>query len=302
MTAPSPRWFPLLPALLAWPLLTGADQHAPGEVIQDTLKDGSPGPELVVIPAGEFTMGSPEDEIDRGADEAGHPVTIPKPFAMGRHEVTIGQFRRFVDATGHVTEGERGGGCGFWDGDRWGMTRDKHWQQPGFPVDDEHPAVCVSWNDALVYARWLSEQTGETYRLPTEAEWEYAARAGSTTPFHFGATLDTDQANYYGEEAYGEGQPGEYRSATVAVGQFPANAWGLHDMHGNVWEWTCSGYNPEYQEWESECIDPRFSGIHRVIRGGSWDYPPRHLRAATRQKLRAEARNYSIGLRLVREL
>jgi formylglycine-generating enzyme required for sulfatase activity len=245
----------------------------------DTLKDGSPGPEMVVIPAGIFLMGSPENEGSHDDDEHQHSVEIKQNFAIGKTEVTVGQFRRFVEATSYRTEAEAAGGCYAWNGKAWQQDADKNWLNPGFKQDDQHPVVCVSWNDALEYTKWLSKQTSQKYRLPTEAEWEYAARAGTPTPFSFGATISTEQANYDGNYTYGGGQKGVYRQKTVQVGQFLANAWGLHDMHGNVWEWTCSEYDKDYGGAELRCVSdpdggpggeapwsPQISNTHRRIR------------------------------------
>ncbi|MCB1824848.1 MAG: formylglycine-generating enzyme family protein, partial [Candidatus Competibacteraceae bacterium] len=277
-------------------------KEAAAKEFHDTLKDGSPGPEMVVIPAGTFLMGSPENEKSRDDDEGQHSVEIKQNFAIGKTEVTVGQFRRFVVATSYRTEAEATGGCYSWNGTTWQQTADKNWRNPGFKQDDQHPVVCVSWNDALKYTEWLSKQTDKEYRLPTEAEWEYAARAGTPTPFFFGATISTEQANYDGNYTYGGGQKGVYRQKTVQVGQFPANAWGLHDMHGNVWEWTCSGYDKDYGGAELRCVSDPDSGGPRVVRGGSWSNVPGRLRSAARDWLDPRSRLGSVGFRLARTL
>ena len=164
-----------------------------------------------------------------------HRVTIGKPVAVGVYPITRGEFAAFVDATGFQAEGHSWSG----DNDPTLFT----WRHPGFHQTDSHPVVCVSWNDAQEYIEWLSAMTGATYRLLSEAEWEYIARAGTCTPFSFGRTIATHEANYNGGSCYGSGVTGIYRQRTSPVWTFPANAFGLHDVHGNVWEWTqdCCG-------------------------------------------------------------
>ncbi len=200
---------------------------------QDRLRDGTKGPEMVVIPAGEFLMGSPEDEEGRDDNERQHPVTIEQPFAMGKYAVTFEEYDRFCRAVNHDKPEDSG----------WGRGR--------------RPVINVSWHDAVAYAGWLSEQTGEKYRLPTEAEWEYAARAGTMTPFWFGKSINTDQANY------------GFSGPTVPVDEFTPNPWGLYNVHGNVWEWTCSEYDKSYDGAEKVCISKNDANIPRVLRGGS---------------------------------
>ncbi len=269
----------LLLGLAASPTLQA---QTAGEVLDDCDGKGWC-PEMVVVPAGSFLMGSPGDETDRWADEGPqHEVTIARPFAIGVHEVTFDEWDACVE----------GGGCN------------------GYPAADEgwgrgkRPVVKVSWNDAQAYVEWLSAETGETYRLPSEAEWEYAARAGTTTPFHFGATISTDQANYDGTKAYGEGTAGEFRQQTVPVGAFPANAFGLHDMHGNAFEWVddcwnSSGYDgapSDGSAWTSGDCD------QRVMRGGSGLSEPYVVRAASRYRHVANSRSYFNGFRVARDL
>jgi formylglycine-generating enzyme required for sulfatase activity len=150
------------------------------------FRDGDEGPEMIVIPAGEFVMGSPKSEAGRRDDEGPqHRVWIAKPFAIGRYAVTVGEFGRFVQVSGYQTEAERNPEQGIraWDDSKgeWNWSKGKSWRNPGFAQDDRHPVVGVSWNDGLAYVKWLGEQTARAYRLPSEAEWEYAARAGTTT-------------------------------------------------------------------------------------------------------------------------
>ncbi len=213
---------------------------------------------MVVIPNGRFLMGSSPNEPERGYDERQHEVEIA-PFAMSKYEVTFEEYDRFASATNREKP---------WDAS-WDRGR--------------QPVINATWLDAVAYAEWLSRQTGQTYRLPTEAEWEYAARAGTITPFYFGTTISTKQANYDGDYTYNNGLRGEKREKTIEVGQFPANAWGLHDMHGNVWEWTCSVYDQGYGGGEQQCVGEKADGL-RVLRGGSWGNGPSGLRSAVRDK------------------
>lgn len=230
---------------------------------RDPLQDGSQGPGMVVIPGGRFQMGSPDKELDRDNNERQHEVEVAA-FAISKHEVTFEEYDRFADTTGRDKPTDEG----------WGRGR--------------RPVIHVSWFDAVAYAQWLSEQTGQTYRLPTEAEWEYACRAGTVTAYYFGETITDKQANY-----------GRNIGKTVEVGQFPANAWGLYDMHGNVWEWTCSEYNASYGGAEQRCVD-KAAGGPRVLRGGSWLYEPGRLRAAYRYGGDPANRGNLRGFRLAR--
>jgi formylglycine-generating enzyme required for sulfatase activity len=268
---------------------------------RDDLESGGQGPVMVVIPAGRFLMGAPEGELERRDNERQHEAQVAV-FAIGKYAVTLGQFKRFVEARGYRTEAEKGDGCYYWTGSEWKQDADKNWRNPGFAQTDNHPVVGVSWNDAVVYVDWLSEQTDQQYRLPTEAEWEYACRAGTATPFYFGETISTDQANYHGDYVYGNGCKGVYRKKTVEVGQFPANAWGLHDLHGNVWEWTGSEYDEKYEGAELRGVSDPKSGGPRVLRGGSWNGGPRRLRSAARDWSDPRDRGTNVGFRLARTL
>ena len=258
----------------------GEDATSPGLV----FRDAAFAPEMVVIPAGEFLMGSPEDEKYRGEDEGPqHRVVIPAPFALGKYAVTFEEFDHFVRESGHDHEpGDYG----------WGRGR--------------RPVVDVSWDEAVAYCRWLSEETGHDYRLPTEAEWEYSCRAGTTTPFHFGETISTDQANYDGGFIYGNGQKGKFRHQTMEVGQFPANAFGLHEMHGNVWEWCADRYeNDAYEKYIDvypAMVGDLESSRVRVLRGGSCFTNPSFLRSAYRFWYSIDFRLIIFGFRVARTL
>ena len=267
-------------------------------VLRDRFTGGeNKGPELVLLPTGRFQMGSPEHErkIAMAAGSQAtwlarelpqHWVGIEKPVAMGRYPVTVGEWRAFVQATG------------------WRPGGEVDWDAPGFAQTDRHPVVGVNWYDAIRYVRWLSEATGKSYRLPTEAEWEYACRAGTKTAFSFGDTITTEQANYDGNFTYNGGARGVYRRGTTPVGTFPANPWGLYDMHGNVWEWVQDVVHDNYEgapldgsAWEQGGDQAR-----RVLRGGSWLYNPRYLRAALRNGFSAALSNDIVGFRVVRDL
>ena len=249
----------------------------PGNGKAEWFKDHEMGPEMVVVPAGSFVMGSPETEPDRlGSESPQHSVTIARPFSVGRHAVTRGQFAAFINNSGYKTEG----GAYVLAGNEWKSDPKASWRNPGFPQDDSHPVVCVSWEDAKAFAVWLSSQSGQDYRLLTEAEWEYAARAGTTTPFWWGSTITPAQANYNGNYVYkGGGAKGEYREQTVAVGEFAANLWGLYQVHGNVWEWCEDVWHENYKGAPSDgsaWLQGR-NADWQVGRGGSWDSYPQDL-------------------------
>ena len=229
------------------------------------FRDCAECPAMVVVPAGSFLMGSPQTEPGREADEGPrHRVRLPRAFAVGVYEVTFAEW----DACLRV------GGCDWYPPDEdWGRGR--------------RPVVNVSWEDAQQYVAWLSSRTGERYRLLSEAEWEYAARAGTTTPFHTGPTISPELANYNGELTYEGGATGIYRSRTLPAGSYPANEFGLHDMHGNVWEWVEDCWHGHYEGAPNdgsarESARGRARCNWRVVRGGAWFYDPRLLRSAYR--------------------
>jgi formylglycine-generating enzyme required for sulfatase activity len=260
-------------------LLPGA-----GEVFCDL--DG--GPEMVVVPAGSFMMGSPKTEQGLSSEGPPHKVMIAKPFAVGRHAVTRGQFAAFVKAT----EAE-------------GADSEVLWRNPGFPQDDSHPVTRVNWDDAKAYISWLAEATGKPYRFLTEAEWEYAARAGTTTPFWWGTSITPAQANYDGRLAFKGGSIGKYRKGTVPVGEFAANPWGLYNVHGNVGEWCEDVWHHNYNRAAPTDGSAWLQGgdrSSRVVRGGDWDCDPRDLRSTRRVWHNAEDRSIVLGFRLARTL
>ena len=264
------------------------------------LRDCDECPELVVVPPGSYMMGSPNSEAKRSSDEGPrHRVTLDLPLAVGVYEVTRGEYSRFVSETGHAA----GNSCRTYKGGEWKERSGRHWKKPGFSQTKRHPVVCVNWEDAKAYVRWLSRQTGQTYRLLSESEWEYVARAGTAGPFHTGATISTKQANYDGKHTYGSGRKGRYRKKTTPVGKFAANAFGLHDVHGNVREWVEDCWNGSYDgapldgsAWVSgNCRQ-------RVLRGGSWLNGPGYLRSAFRYTHTTGYRDFVAGFRVARTL
>ena len=249
-----------------------------GEVFRDCPQC----PEMVVVPVGSFTMGSPpSEEVWHYTGRPRHRVRISEPFAVGKYEVTFAEWNACVSD----------GGCGSYrpGGEGWGRG--------------ERPVINVSWIDAQRYAKWLSRKTGKGYRLLSESEWEYAARAGTTGPFHTGGTISTDQANYWGEKVYGSGRKGVSRGKTVPVGSFAPNGFGLHDMHGNVAEWVEDCWNGSYAGAPADGSGWKSGNCkYRVLRGGSWINPPISLRSAYRNRNKSGSRSNLYGFRVARTL
>ncbi len=273
----------------------------------DRFRDDCEGcPELVVVPGGSFTMGSPSTEDGRQNDEGPQRrVTISGPLAVGVYEVTQEEYGRFVEETSH------GSGLACWTvvNGRFGLRPGLDWENPGFPQTSRHPAVCVSWDDAQAYVRWLSGKTGEEYRLPTEAEWEYLVRAGSTNRFSYGddpgyARLceHANVADQAAKDRYSWRRVAACRDDfphSAPVGSFTGNGFGLHDLHGNVWEWVHDWYG-DYPSFGM--TDPKGpnSGSARVLRGGSWRNDPRACRSAYRHKVSPDGRGSDLGFRVLR--
>ena len=271
------------------------------KVIDKTLTN-SIGMKFALIQPGTFTMGSPWNEPERNSDETPHRVTLTRGFHMGATEVTVGQWRLFIKDTGYRTEAETGGGAYVWTGSQWEKQSGAYWDYPGFRQTGDHPVTCVSWNDVKKFIAWLNrKERTERYRLPTEAEWEYACRAGTTTPFSTGGCISTDQANYNGNYPMPGCSKGRYRQETVRVGSFSPNPWGLYDMHGNVWEW-CRDWYGDYPT--GSVTDPTgpSSGTFCVLRGGSWLGGAGSLRAAGRSRDHPDSRYYNNGFRVARDL
>lgn len=228
--------------------------------------------EFASIPAGKFLMGSPKTEKERDPDETQHEVTLTQGFRMGVHEVTQAQYEQVMG------------------------------KNPSFSKGATLPVEQVSYDDALAFCKKLSDlpaekAAGRKYRLPTEAEWEYCCRAGTSTPFHFGNELNGTQANCDGTTPYGTTQNGPFLRKTTPVGSYPPNAWGLYDMHGNVWEW-CQDWEGEYPE--QSVAEPHVSKVGPicVFRGGSWRDEAGNCRSASGYWNVPSIRSYGHGFRL----
>ncbi|HEU5395650.1 MAG TPA: formylglycine-generating enzyme family protein [Verrucomicrobiae bacterium] len=273
------------------------------------IRTNGVGMELIRLPAGEFVMGSPGSEPNRSADEIQHRVKITQSFWMSATPVTVGQFAEFARATGYRTAAERDGfSFGIWNLQKkeWNRIDGGSWKNPGFPQDDRHPVVAVTWNDASAFCDWLGAREHRKYRLPTEAEWEYACRAGGTTAYPWGNNPDDGKGwancNDIGSKeefnlfpAFNWPDGWHY---TSPVGSYRPNAWGLYDMIGNVLQW-CSDWYGEYPA--GLAVDPRgpADGKERILRGGAFVYGPRHCRCAFRGRNQPDFRNYYIGFRVV---
>jgi formylglycine-generating enzyme required for sulfatase activity len=264
----------LLPLLAIAACGSPPQQAAPAAAAPRVIKDCSVCPELIPIPAGVFTMGSPSDEPDRDPSEGPQRRVNITAFLLGRTEVTQAQWRavmgsnpsRFVD-------------CG-----------------------DDCPVEQVSWDDAQAYVKKLSALAGKAYRLPSEAEWEYAARAGTSTPFSTGSTITADQANFDGSYSYNGSPKSVNRGKVLPVGSFAPNAFGLHDMHGNVWEWVQDVWHENYAGAPADGLAWTAAGPQgrRVLRGGSFDYDPVYLRSAYRGGSTPDHISFDSGLRVAR--
>jgi formylglycine-generating enzyme required for sulfatase activity len=291
----------------------------PVETINTVIQLGQPAelvvllePEMVKIKGGDFLMGSSETEKGRNDDEKRHKVYVDD-FSMGRYEITVAQFGQFVNNTGYQTDAEKTGqGCYGYKDKKFDEYKDYHWRNPGFEQTAQHPVVCVSWNDAIAYTDWLSEKTTKNFRLPTEAQWEYAARGGTTTARYWGN--DSDKACAYAngldislKKVFNNVKKEVLHNCkdnyiyTAPVGSFIENSYYLNDMLGNAWEWTCSEYDKEYKGKEIKCLsNNRANNDSLVIRGGSWDFSPRWLRSANRFAFSATYRYNYLGFRISR--
>lgn len=271
-------------------------------------------PEMIVVPPGKFAMGSPPDEAGRGDDEGPQQeVRIEHAFAVGRYEVTRRQYEAFLRDTGYPVSGEcvtdrRKPG-------QWAPDPQTNFNDPGFEQAADHPAACVSWNDAKAYIGWLNQKTAGGYRLLTEAEWEYAARAGTSTAYPWGISIDDGCAHMNGfdrvilkrkGDLY-KGEPVPFAECsdgylnTAPVGSFRPNAFGLHDMIGNLAEWVEDCSTQSYAS--SEAGDAQTSDCSkRMVRGGSWGTQPRQLRSAERIRYLPSDVDDSIGIRVAKSL
>lgn len=278
-------------------------------------------PDMVNIPAGKFLMGSPETEAGRMNWEGPqHEVTISRPFALSRHEITVGHFRQFVEDAGYRTTAEKNGkGCSIWNrGKKLAeLLPERRWNNPGYEQSDDHPVVCVSWDDAQAYVTWLSDRSSKPYRLPTEAEWEYAVRAGTKTARFYPDDQQCQHANGLGQEAqkakkFIAGYDWVLAECTddyvyaAPVGRFKRNQYGLSDMLGNVSEWTQDCLHENYQgaPTDGSAWLEKYDGDCnlRVIRGGSWYLEPKFLRSARRGSVKTDEANFSLGFRIAKAL
>jgi formylglycine-generating enzyme len=290
------------------------------------------GMKLTLIPAGEFKMGSGESAEATAAffnktygedsltadfftdEHPQHRVRITKPFCMGTSHVTRGQFRQFVKDAGYKTDAEKGEAPGAfgWNPEkkRFEFNKEYSWRNAGFEQTDEHPVVNVSWNDAVAFCKWLSKKEDKTYRLPTEAEWEYACRAETITRYYSGDDPETlaNVGNVADATARAKFPDWKYTIKasdgyvfTAPVGKFKPNAFGLYDMHGNAWQWCSDRYDEEYYA-KSPTDDPigTDSGADRVLRGGSWFDRPSYSRSAVRGGGATGDRDGSSGFRVAR--
>jgi formylglycine-generating enzyme required for sulfatase activity len=246
----------------------------------DTLQDGSTGPELALIPAGSFTFGNPDAIRDFG-ELAPSRVEIEKPFALGHFCITADEFQQYAEASGHL------------------------WPEHLVRTEGRQPVTNVSRDDAAAYLAWLSEQSGQTYRLPSEAEWEYAARAGSATRYCFGDDLGCSEANTGSFQIVGRSIAGWRRflpfcapmNQTIDVGLYPSNLWGLHDMHGNVWEYTS-----DLWQGPADPNSPGKTGKWYVTKGGSWFESAWQARSAARKPRWFDELDVNLGFRVLREI
>lgn len=258
------------------------------------LWDGPDTPQMVVIPAGAYTMGSPETEQNHQTNETQHRVTIGYSFAVGKFDVTLAEYTAFVSATGYNAKDDEG--CYVRSGTVWNLSSGASWQRPGFDQTANDPVVCVSWDDAQAYIAWLSQKTGHAYRLLSESEYEYAARAGTTTAYWWGDSVGTNMANCDGCGSKWDNK------RTSPSGSFQANSFGLYDMNGNVWQWMADCMHDDYNgaPKDGSAWDGSNCGV-RVRRGGSWYAFARYARAAYRFKLDHSASRVSIhGFRVAR--
>ena len=300
-----------------------AQAHAQSDLAVYVSK--STGMTFQLIPSGEFRMGSTDADIEAvlkldasltketfADEQPQHRVRITKPFYLGVHEVTKGQFAAFVKAQNYQTDAEKDGKGGYgFDGTTFVQKPEYTWKNAGFPQTNDHPVVNVSWNDAVAFCEWLSAKEGKTYQLPSEAQWEYACRAGTTSLWWHGA--DAEGLAKIGNVA--DGTAKEKFSSwntitakdgfvfTAPVGRFRANAFGLYDVHGNVWEWCLDGYDAkEYAARSGVTSDllNASTGDRRVLRGGSWFNKARSTRSAFRDRYAPDVRNYITGFRVSR--
>jgi formylglycine-generating enzyme required for sulfatase activity len=268
----------LLPSLAAWVALAAAAQpedRVPGAAREERACVGGQCIVLVAVPGGSFLMGSTEVDPERATDEGPQHKVALRPFLLGKYEVTQGQWQAVMG------------------------RNPSHFQRCG----DDCPVEYVSWRGVQAFIRKLNQATGRQYRLPSEAEWEYAARSGTATPYYTGSTITAAQANFNGTETRYGSRPGPYRKSPLRVGHFAPNAFGLYDMQGNVWEWVQDFYYRSYYgaPADGSAWEPAGHGPRRVVRGGSWADAPEALRSTFRGALAPDVRLSGVGFRIARD-
>jgi formylglycine-generating enzyme required for sulfatase activity len=281
-------------------------KSAPESEVQNTknFTEATTGIQFVAIDGNCFSMGDTFGDGEK--DEKPVHKTCVSDFAISKHDVTVGQFRRFVDSTNHRTEAEKGGGCFVLTGNDWKKQDSNNWKNPGFKQNDQHPVTCVNWNDAQAFVIWMNTLGSRRYRLSTEAEWEYVARSGGKKErfagfsdrkllFKYANFCDNNCVTSWKTAGQNDGYNG-----TSPVGNYQPNALGLYDMTGNLWQWVGDWYGERYYG-NSPKDNPKGapSGTERVIRGGSWLSIPDDLRAAERNSCSPDYNAFDIGFRLV---
>jgi formylglycine-generating enzyme required for sulfatase activity len=242
------------------------------------FRDFGAAPEMIVVRAGTFLMGSDDDKEGRDSERPRHAVIIKSHFAVGVAPVTRGEFAAFIGETKYKIDSDS----------------ETSWRKPGFGQTDDHPVVCVNWHDAKAYVAWLWERSGgKAYRLLSEAEWEYCCRAGTRSAYSTGDTITAARANF-----------GRHSKGTTSISRFPANSWGLRDMHGNVWEWCEDNWHEDYKDNPPTdgSVWPGGDRSSRVLRGGSWGSLPQVLRSAVRLRDLPGDRSNGVGFRVARTL
>ena len=267
---------------------------ASGQTVKagETFRDCAGCPEMVLIPPGKFAMGSPKGEPGHATDEEPqHAVTFAKPFAVGKYEVTRAEYAAFVAVTGQ----RPGAGCFYFDGTKLVADPARNWENPGFAQTDRDPVVCLNLAEMAAYAKWLADITHAAYRLPSEAEWEFAARGGTNTARPWGAAIGMGLAN-----CDGCGTAYDARG-TAPVGTFAANGFGVFDMLGNVWERVADCYHESYKGAPADGTAwPRAECTQHVTRGGAWLSDAPDVRVALRNWDLAGNRKYTLGFRVAR--